>query len=111
MPRPLIKQEPLKRDISLCIVESKLNFLFSSPRMQKPKDTNYLQTAYQLIIAMDPTELADPNGFPSSRSAFMLEEPSLQDSQLPTVSAPIVIESGDEREATQQEVRCSFKYL
>jgi hypothetical protein len=40
---------------------------------------------------MDPTELADPNGFPSSRSAFMLEEPSLQDNQLPTVSAPIVM--------------------
>ncbi|KAL3439958.1 hypothetical protein BJX65DRAFT_50112 [Aspergillus insuetus] len=84
-------------------IESKLNFLVSSPRMQKSKDTIYLQTAYQLIIAMDPTELADPNGFTSSRSAFMLEEPCLQDNQLPTVSAPIVIESGDESEATQQE--------
>jgi hypothetical protein len=92
-------------------IESKLNFLFSSPRTQKSKDTNYLQTAYQLIIAMDPTELADPNGLPSSRSAFMLEEPSLQDNQLPTVSAPIVIESGDENEATQQEVRWLSKYL
>jgi hypothetical protein len=112
MPRPLIKQEPPKRDISLCIVLNP-NLTFYSPLRvcRSLKDTNYLQTAYQLISAMDPTELADPNGFPSSRLVFMLEEPSLQDNQLPTVSALIVIESGDESEATQQEVRCISKYL
>ncbi|OJJ83424.1 uncharacterized protein ASPGLDRAFT_399040 [Aspergillus glaucus CBS 516.65] len=52
---------------------------------------------------MDSTELADPNEFLISSSATSVEEPSQQDNCLATASTPIVIEAGEESEATQQE--------